>query len=76
MCNRMLNYLTHLLELELLDSGFIGGDGGAFDSDLVLLDGLGGIHGDLVVGLVSVLNSQIVVFNVHIEVGGDELVFN
>lgn len=38
--------LPHLLELELLDTGLIGGDGGALDADLVLLDGLGSIDRD------------------------------
>lgn len=38
--------LPHLLELELLDTGLIRGDGGALDTDLVLLDGLGSIDGD------------------------------
>jgi len=38
--------LPHLLQLELLDTGLIGGDGGALDADLVLLDGLGGIDRD------------------------------
>lgn len=38
--------LPHLLQLELLDTGLIGGDGGALDADLVLLDGFGGIDRD------------------------------
>jgi hypothetical protein len=39
--------LPHLLELELLDALLIGGDGGALDADVALLDGLGGVNGDL-----------------------------
>lgn len=49
--------LHTLLELELLDTLLIGGDGGALDTDRVLLDGLGGIHCDLVVGLITVLET-------------------
>ena len=46
-----------LLQLELLHTGLIGGDGGALDTDTVLLDGLGGINGNLVIGLVTVLET-------------------
>ena len=58
----------HLLELELLDSGLIGSDGCALDTHRVLLDGLCSIDGDLVVGLVSVRETEVVVFEVDIEV--------
>jgi hypothetical protein len=37
----------HLLQLEF----FVRGDSSAFDTDVVLLDGLGRVDGDLVVGL-------------------------
>lgn len=46
-----------LLQLELLDTGLVRGDGGALDTDAILLDGLGGLDGDLVVGLVTVLQT-------------------
>ena len=41
----------HLLEAELLDSGLVRGDLGAFDTDRVLLDSFGRVDGDLVVCL-------------------------
>ena len=41
----------HLFEAELLDTGLIRGDRGAFNTDVVLLDSFGGIDSDLVVGL-------------------------
>jgi hypothetical protein len=63
----------HLLELELLDPLLIGRDGRALDADRVLLDRLGGIDGDLVVGLVAVFQAEIVVLEVDVEVGMDEL---
>ena len=65
-----------LLEVELLDSRLIGGDGGALDAHRVLLDSLGGVNGDLVVGLVAVLEAEIVVLEVDVEVGEDELVLD
>jgi hypothetical protein len=46
-----------LLELELLNTRLIGGDGGALDTDLVLLDGLGRIKRNLVLGLITVLKT-------------------
>lgn len=46
-----------LLQLELLNTSLIGGDGSALDTDTVLLDSLSGINGDLVIGLVTVLQT-------------------
>ena len=37
--NGSIGTLPHLLEVEFLDTRFIGGNGGAFDTDVVLLDG-------------------------------------
>ncbi len=64
----------HLLEVELLDARFVGGDGRAFDADGVLLDGFGGVDGDLVVGFVAVREAEVVVFEVDVEVAGGALV--
>lgn len=55
--NGAVGTLPHLFELELGDSGLIGGDGGTFDAHLALLDGVGSIDGHLVVGGVPVLNA-------------------
>lgn len=46
------------------------------DTDTVLEDGVGGIDGDLVVGLVAVLKSEVVVLDVDVEEGKDELVLD
>lgn len=46
-----------LLQFELLNTGFIGSNGGTLDTDTVLLDGLGGTDGDLVVGLIAVFQT-------------------
>jgi hypothetical protein len=46
----------HFFEVELLDSGFIWRDGCAFDAYFALLNGLGGLEGDIIIGGISVLN--------------------
>ncbi|KAI6763787.1 hypothetical protein HG530_007576 [Fusarium avenaceum] len=65
-----------LLQLKLFDTSFIRGDGGTLDTDGVLLDSLGGINGDLIVGLVTVLKTEIIVLEVDVEVRVDELVLD
>ena len=57
-----------MLQLKLLNTGLIGRDGGALDGNAVLLGSLSGIDGDLVIGLVTVLQTQVVVLQVDIEV--------
>jgi hypothetical protein len=63
----------HLLELELLHTLLIWSDGRALDTNRVLLDSLGSIDGDLIVGLVTVWQAEIVVLEVDVEVWVDEL---
>ena len=68
--------LPHLLELELFDARLVRRDGRALDADAVLLGGVGGIDGHLVVGLVAILDAEVVVLEVHVEVGVDQLVLD
>lgn len=68
--------LPHLFEFELFDSGLIGSDGGAFDSDLAVLDGFGSIKSDLVISLVSVLNSEIEILDVEVQERMDQFILN
>jgi len=63
--------LPHRLQLEFLDTLLVGGDGGALDGDVVLQGGVGGVDGDLIVGLVSVFHAEIVVLEVDVAVGED-----
>ena len=58
--------LPHLLQVELLDSGLVWGDSGAFYADFTLTDGLCCLNGHLVIGFISMMNAQIEVFNVEI----------
>ena len=68
--------LPHFLEVKFLHPGFVRGDGGAFDAHAVLLDRIGAVNGDLVVGLVALFNAQVVIFQVDIEIGEDQLVLD
>lgn len=65
-----------LLEVELFHTGLVRRDGGTLDANRVLLDGLGGIEGDLILGLIAILESQIVVLEVDVQVREDELVLD
>ena len=65
-----------LLQVELLYTSLIRSDGGALDTNSILLDSLGGIDGDLVVGLITVLETEIVVLEVNVEVWVNELVLS
>src|SRR5690606_16702638 len=66
----------HLLEAELLDTGLVGGDGGALDTHAVLGDGVRRVDRDLVVGAVPLLDAQVVVLQVDVKVWVDELVLD
>src|SRR5690606_34275298 len=68
--------LPHLLEAEFLHPRFIRRDGGAFYADAVLLDGVRRVDRDLVVGAVPVLDAEVVVLEIHIKVGVDELLLD
>mmetsp|Transcript_58958 Transcript_58958/g.81813 ORF Transcript_58958/g.81813 Transcript_58958/m.81813 type:complete len:351 (-) Transcript_58958:3-1055(-) len=68
--------LPHLLKVEFLDSGLIGGDGGALNTNLAFSNGLSCIHGDLIVGLVSVFHAQIEILDVQVQEGEDKLVLD
>lgn len=54
----------------------VGRDGSAFDADVVLLNSLSCIDGDLIVGLVAILNAQIVILQINVQVGQDKLMGN
>lgn len=54
-------------------SGFVRGDGGTLDRYAVFLCSQGRIDGDLVVSLITVRKTQVKVFQLHINIGQDEL---
>ena len=63
-------------EAEFLHPGLVRCDGGALDADAVPLDRLGRVDRHLVVGGVAVLHPQVVVVQLDIEEGEDQLVLD
>ncbi len=58
----------HLFQAKLLHTGFVGRHGGTFDGYAVLFDGVGGVDGCLIIGLVAVFDSQVVILDVYLDV--------
>uniref|UniRef100_A0A0N5A0Y6 NAD-specific glutamate dehydrogenase n=1 Tax=Parastrongyloides trichosuri TaxID=131310 RepID=A0A0N5A0Y6_PARTI len=68
--------LPHLLQAEFGDARLVRGDGGALHADAVLLDGVGRVDRDLIVGGVTAFHAEVVIFEIDVEVGMDQLVFD
>ena len=66
----------HLFEIEFLDAGLVRCNGRALDADAVFLDCLGGIDRDLVLGSVALFDAEVVIVEVDIQIGVDQLVFD
>ena len=74
--DRAVGAAIHPLEPEFLHPRLVGRDGGAFDGDADLFRLLGGLDGDPVIGAVAFLDPEIVVKQVDIEIGQDQLVLD
>lgn len=62
--DRTIGASPHLFEVEFFDSGFVGGDGGALDANVVFFNGIGGVNSDLIVGLIAASDTEVVVLDV------------
>src|SRR5262249_2510280 len=74
--DRAVGGTPHLLQAELGDPGFVRRNGRALDPDAELLDRVCGIDRYLVVGGISVLDRQVVVTQVDVQVGQDQLILD
>ena len=74
--DRAVGRAPHFLQAEFLHPRFIRGDRRALHTYAVLFNRVGGVDGDLVVGGVAVLDAQVVVLQVDVEVGQDQLLFD
>ena len=50
-------------------------NGGALDTDTILFNGVCGIDGHLVIGFIAVFDTQVVIFNIKIEIRSYQLIF-
>lgn len=66
----------HLFEFELFDSCLIGCDSGAFDPDFTVFNGLSSINGNLIIGLISMLDSEVKILDVEVQKREDKFVFD
>ena len=74
--NGSIGAAPHLLEAKLFDSRLVRSNGCALDANPVLLDGVSGIDGDLVIGLVALFDAEVVVLERQIEVRVNEAVLD
>ena len=66
----------HVFKVELFDSCLIRGDGGTFDTNFALFDGIGSINCDLIIGGISVFDTEVKVLDIEIKEWEDKLIFN
>jgi hypothetical protein len=71
--NGTVRRFPHLLEVEFFDTGLIRCDGSALNTDFASLDSFSAIDCDLIVGGVTVFDAKVVVLNVEVQVGENEL---
>ena len=74
--DRAVGRAPHLLEIELLHARLVGRDGGALHGDAVLLGRLRRIDRHLVAGRVAMLDAQVIILQVDLEIGKDQLVLD
>ena len=68
--------LPHLGEVVLLHTLGVGGDGGTLYGHAVLFVGVGGVHGDLVLGFLAVDKAQIIVLGLQVHKGQNDFVLD
>ena len=61
------------IDLSTLHTLFIGGDRCTFDTNIVSLNSVSGFDGHLIIGFVSIFQTQIVILAVDIDVRKDQL---
>ena len=64
--NGSIGTFPHLFKFEFFDSCFVRCDGGTFNSYFTLFDSIGGIDGNLINCSISMLNTEIKIFDIKI----------
>jgi hypothetical protein len=74
--DRAVGRLPHALEVELGDAALVGRDRRALNADAMFLDRIGAVDRDLIVGLVALLDREVIIFEVDVEIGEDQAFAN
>ena len=74
--NGAVRALPHLLQIELFHACLVRRNGGTLYSNTILLDGIGGVDGYLVVGLVPVLHAKIIIFYVEVQIRQNQFILD
>lgn len=72
--NCAIRGLPHLFEAKFNNSGFIRSNSSAFNTNFVLLDSISSIYSDLVIGSISILNTEVIVFYLNVQMRQDQLI--
>lgn len=67
--------LPHALQLELLHTGFIGGDSSALDANGMFEDSFSSLNGHFIIRSITVLQSEIEILDVDLKVWKNELLY-
>ncbi len=73
---RAIRAAIHPLQAEFRHPGLVRGNGRAFYADAVLGDRVGRIDGHLIVRLVTVFDTEVIIFQIDIQVRKDQLVLD
>ena len=65
--------LPHALQAEFLHPRFVGGDRRTLHADAMFANGIGRLHGDLVIGFVAAFHAEIEINQLDVEIRQDQL---
>ena len=74
--DRSIGALPHFLQIIFCHTGSVGGDGGTFNCNTVFFRCQRGIHRHLIVGLIAVLQTQIIILCFQINIRQQQLVLD
>src|SRR5665647_1285059 len=65
--DRSIGRFVHLLQTKFCHTRFIRRNSSTFNTNVILLDGIGSIYSYLIISGIAMLNTQIIIFNVNIQ---------
>ena len=73
--DRSVRRLPHLFQVKFLYSFFIRGNCRTLYSNAILLNCIGSIYGNLVIGFIAVFNAKVIIFYIQLQVRKYQFVF-